>query len=144
VVLATQVRIQTGCVRGKCAINQIETATQTSDVSGAQSCRSLPSAPVQPLAPASLTVSCTVDNPRDNTFLVVATSPDCIPPTITLGGRYPLSNGEEIQLLPSKTPGVQLVESKRSGGFRQFRAGPGPVAVTATDDAGNVATTVCH
>jgi hypothetical protein len=89
------------------------------------------------------TVSCTLDNRQENTFLVVATDDDCIPPTIRLGS-YLLSNGEEIQLLPSKTPGVQLVESKRTGGFRRFLVGPGPVVVTATDAAGNMGRAICR
>jgi hypothetical protein len=87
-------------------------------------------------------VSCTLDNRLDNTFLVVATDNDCIPPTIKLGS-YSLANGEEIQISPSRTPGVRLVGSSRTDGLQHFQVGPG-VLVTATDAAGNVGTAACR
>jgi hypothetical protein len=142
VVLTSKLRLQAGCVRGKCLIDQIEDVTQTSDIRGGPSCGALPSVDIlaDTIPP---TVSCTATAKPGNSFLVSASDNDCLAPVITLGS-FTLGNGEVIQIQVTGTPGVRLLQSDRSDGIRHFQVGRGEGFVTATDAAGNAASAACR
>jgi sugar lactone lactonase YvrE len=67
--------------------------------------------------------------------------------TITLG-TVQLTDGEIIQIRPSKRPGVHLVsktdhDDRDDPRIRRFQVGPGAALIKATDHASNVGTAVC-
>jgi hypothetical protein len=141
VVLSDNLRFRAGCVRGACLIDETDGGTQTSAITGQG-----PSCPVVGVEPLGADVTppaviCSALDRAGNKFRVVA-SDDCGPVTISLG-RYVLQDGEVIQLQETGQPGVRLIESSRTDGIRNFLAGPGEAAITATDAAGNVAVASC-
>ncbi len=144
VVLKSKVGFRVGCVRGKCLINQTETALQISDIRGAQGCSAPRSVAIEPLVDnAPPIISCTADSQAGMRFLVVATDDDCNPPTITLGS-YALSNGEVIQIQQTGQPGLRLIGSNRPNGIRQFQVGRGEGVIVATDPSGNHSSAICR
>jgi hypothetical protein len=85
------------------------------------------------------TVSCVLNNPTGNTFIVSA-SDACGAATVRLGG-FEIANGERIKIEETGQNGVRLIDVVN--GVRHFHVGKGQAIVTATDGSGNVSSATC-
>jgi hypothetical protein len=80
-------------------------------------------------------LSCPSFNPTRRLFQVVAMD-RCDTPTIRLG-EFGLVNGEVVQILQTREPGVRLL-GETEDHYKRFEVGPGQGFVTATDKFGTV------
>jgi hypothetical protein len=126
VVLTTQLHFRAGCVGDRCAVDETQTGTTTSDVLGGNFSGTPP------------TVTCTPADRLGNGFTVSASS-DAV---IQLG-TFTLTNNQVIQLLKANKPGVVLLPSDRSDGILKFKAGPGDGFLLATNASGLTAIAYC-
>lgn len=127
VVLTTQLHFRAGCVGDRCAVDETDTGTTTSDVLGGNFFGTPP------------TVTCSPVDRLGNGFTVTASSG-----AVIQLGTFTLTNNQVIQLLPTNQPGVVLLSSDRSGGILQFLAGQGDAFVLATNASGLTAIAYCR
>jgi len=139
--VATQQRFRAGCVRGHCVIDETDFGNQTAHITGNPDACHAPSPSTRPVSPTQLTASCTVVDPRAQTFQVGADE-GCNTALAIHLGPYVVADGEVIRIQPASRPGVRLLNST-SGGLRQFQVGPGAGIVVATDGT-NTARAVCQ
>src|SRR5262249_28092643 len=119
VVFTERLHFRSGCVRGRCLVDETHAGTITSDLLA-----------VTKPGPTPPTVSCT---PVKGKNFRVWADYDSRTPALQFG-RYLLTNGELFELQHTGQPGVRLIDTKR-GGVRQFHAGRDDDFVIATSNA---------